>query len=183
MKSSALSLLSSQGAPWPDSLNVAKILQQNGYQTAIFGKWHLKKEPSGFDKYMVLPGQGLYKDPILKTKDNWKDEYGGGKEYKGFSSDVIADFSLDWLKDRDPEKPFFLMCHFKATHEPFDYPDRHKDLYTDIEIPYPESLLDHGPETTGRLFVGQTLENLGIFLPPSWGARGGAGPVLSSPNL
>ncbi len=145
----------------PDSLNVAKILQQNGYQTAIFGKWHLKKEPSGFDKYMVLPGQGLYKNPILKTKDDWKDEYGGGKEYKGFSSDVIADFSIEWLDSIDSEKPFFLMCHFKATHEPFDYPDRHKDLYQGIDIPYPESIFDKGPETTGRLSKGQTLENLG----------------------
>ncbi len=146
----------------PDSLNVAKLLQQNGYQTAIFGKWHLKKEPTGFDKYMVLPDQGLYKDPILKTKDNWQDGNKGGREYKGFSSDVIADFSIEWLDERDPEKPFFLMCHFKATHEPFDYPDRHKDLYQDIEIPYPENIFDEGPETTGRLAVGQTLENLSM---------------------
>jgi len=145
----------------PDSLNVAKILQQNGYQTAMFGKWHLKKEPSGFDKYMVLPGQGLYKDPVLKTADNWKDGYEGGKEYKGFSTDVIADFSIEWMKNRDVDKPFFLMCHFKATHEPFDYPERHKDLYQNTEIPYPESIFDSGPETTGRLFAGQVLENLG----------------------
>ncbi len=77
----------------PDSLNVAKILQENGYQTAIFGKWHLKKEPSGFDKYMVLPDQGVYKNPVLKTVDNWEDGNKGGKEYPGFSTDVIADFS------------------------------------------------------------------------------------------
>jgi arylsulfatase A-like enzyme len=145
-----------------DSLNVAKILQTNGYQTAIFGKWHLKKEPAGFDKYMVLPDQGLYKDPILKTVDNWEDSNKGGKQYKGFSTDVIADFSIEWLKSINPEQAFFLMCHFKATHEPFDYPDRHKDLYQNIEIPYPESLFDEGPETTGRLFKGQTLENLSM---------------------
>ena len=52
------------------------------------------------------------------------------------------------------------MTHFKATHEPFDYPDRHKDLYKDIEIPEPQSLLDFSPETTGRSFVGQKLDNL-----------------------
>ena len=54
----------------PDSLNVAKILKNNGYQTSIVGKWHLKKEPSGFDYYKVLPGQGLYNDPYFKTKEN-----------------------------------------------------------------------------------------------------------------
>ena len=149
------------GKLFPDSLNVARILQENGYQTAIFGKWHLKKEPSGFDKYMVLPDQGLYWDPILKSKEDWQDGFKGGMEYKGFSSDVIADFSIEWLKERDQEKPFFLMTHFKATHEPFDYPDRHKELYAGIDIPEPSSLFDKGPAETGRLFEGQILENLG----------------------
>ena len=96
----------------PDSNNVAKEFQAVGYETAIIGKWHLKKEPNGFDHYMVLPGQGRYHNPILKTKENWEDQYGGGKEYKGFSTDVITDFSLDWLKNRDSSKPFFLMTFF-----------------------------------------------------------------------
>ena len=145
----------------PDSMNIAKVLQSNGYQTAIIGKWHLKKQPSGFDHFIVLPGQGRYHNPILKTKDNWEDRNKGGKEYQGFSSDVITDHSLKWLEERDPEKPFFMMTHFKATHEPFDYPERHKDLYVDEEIPEPESLYDFSPETNGRTFIGQKLENLG----------------------
>ncbi len=145
----------------PDSNNIAKVLKNNGYQTAIVGKWHLKKQPSGFDYFNVLPGQGRYHNPILKTKDNWLDHYKGGKEYEGFSSDVITDFSIEWLKNRDTEKPFFLMTHFKATHEPFDYPERHKDLYKDVEMPEPESLYDFSPQTTGRSFIGQKLENLG----------------------
>jgi len=145
----------------PDSMNIAKVLQANGYQTAIVGKWHLKKQPSGFDYFNVLPGQGRYHNPIMKTKENWQDRYKGGKEYKGFSADVIADFSIDWLKNRDVEKPFFLMTHFKATHEPFDYPERHKDLHEDIELPEPESLYDFGPEATGRSFTGQKLDELG----------------------
>ena len=145
----------------PDSNNIAKVLQNNGYQTAIVGKWHLKKQPAGFDYFNVLPGQGRYHNPIMKTKENWEDHYKGGKEYEGFSSDVITDFAIDWLENRNAEKPFFLMTHFKATHEPFDYPERHKDLYKDIEMPEPESLYDFGPESTGRSFVGQKLENLG----------------------
>ena len=54
-----------------DSLNIAKVLQKNGYETAIIGKWHLKKEPTGFDYYNVLNDQGRYWDPILKTVDNF----------------------------------------------------------------------------------------------------------------
>lgn len=145
----------------PDSMTIAKVLQSHGYQTAIIGKWHLKKKPSGFDHFMALPGQGRYHDPILKTADNWEDHTKGGKEYKGFSTDVIAGSSIEWLKNRDQDRPFFLMAHFKATHEPFDYPKRHEDLYKDVEIPQPESLYDFGPQTTGRSFIGQKLENLG----------------------
>jgi arylsulfatase A-like enzyme len=145
----------------PDSMNFAKLLQENGYQTAIVGKWHLKKEPTGFDYYMVLPGQGRYVDPILKTKDNWQDGNAGGKEYKGFSADVIADQSIAWLKNRQKDQPFYLSMHFKATHEPYDYPARHKDLLANVEIPYPENFADWGAATTGRTHDGWPLEILG----------------------
>ena len=141
----------------PDYPNVAKHLQSSGYQTAIIGKWHLHSKPSGFDYFNVLPGQGRYWNPKLKTAESWQDGFKGGKEYEGFSTDVITDLSLDWLKSRQEDKPFFLMCHFKATHEPFDYPDRYKDLYKDDTIPEPATLYDFGPATTGRTFEGQVL--------------------------
>ncbi len=143
--------------------NIAKTFSKNGYQTAIIGKWHLVDEPEGFDYFNVLPGQGRYWNPILKTKDNWQDGYdsSGGKEYQGFSTDVITDLTIEYLSKRQREKPFLMFCNFKATHEPFDYPDRYKDLYQGEEIPEPESLYDFGPATTGRTFVGQKLENLG----------------------
>ncbi|WP_242132595.1 sulfatase family protein [Aestuariivivens marinum] len=149
--------------PLPDSHpNIAKTLGDNGYQTAVIGKWHLVKQPEGFQYFNVLPGQGRYWDPILKSKDNWKDGHDGsvGKVHKGFSTDVITDLTIQHLKQRDVSKPFFMMCNFKATHEPFEYPDRFKDLYNDIDIPEPQSLLDFGKGTGGRTFVGQKLENL-----------------------
>ena len=143
--------------------NIAKTLSKNGYQTAIIGKWHLVGEPEGFDYFNVLPGQGRYWNPILKTKENWGDGYdaSAGKEYKGFSTDVIADLTIQHLKKRDTEKPFLMFCNFKATHEPFDYPERYKNLYTNVDIPEPKSLFDFNPETTGRTFIGQKLEKLG----------------------
>ncbi|MBJ6368724.1 sulfatase family protein [Snuella sedimenti] len=144
----------------PDSLNIAKVLRNNGYQTAIIGKWHLKKEPSGFDYYNVLHDQGRYWDPILRTRENFHKPSEEWDVHKGFSTDVIADLSVDWLKERDTTKPFLLMTHFKATHEPFDYPERFNDLYKDQDLPEPESLYDFSPSTTGRSFVGQKLENL-----------------------
>ncbi len=145
----------------PDSINIARVMQQNGYQTALFGKWHLKKKPSGFDHFMVMPEQGVYFDPVFKTEEDWQDDgIAAGRKYPGYNTDVVTDFSIDWMKNRNPDKPFFLMTHFKATHEPFEYPDRLKHLYEDVEIPEPGSLLDFGPETNGRSFKGQKLENM-----------------------
>jgi len=141
--------------------NIAKEMGKGGYQTAIIGKWHLKQEPSGFDYYCVLPGQGLYNNPIMKTKENWKDYNKGGKIYEGFSADIIADKTINWIENRDKSKPFISFCHFKATHEPYDYPERFSNLYSNETIPEPTSLYDNGPNTTGRSLIGQSIDSLG----------------------
>jgi arylsulfatase A-like enzyme len=141
--------------------NIAHELKDVGYQTAIVGKWHLDKMPQGFDYFNVLPGQGYYHDPILKTKEYWQDGYKGGVRHKGFSTDVIADLAIDWMDKTDSDKPFMMMCHFKATHEPYDFPERHKNFNKDVVFPEPESLYDFGKETTGRTINGQSIDNLG----------------------
>ncbi len=145
----------------PKRITVAGRLQAAGYQTALFGKWHLKRKPSGFDTFRVLPGQGRYRNPLLKGPDDWADGNAGGSPVAGFSEDVITNLCLEWLEGRDATRPFLLLCHFKATHEPFDYPERHARLYEDVVMPEPESLYEMGPDSSGRTFAGQTLEVLG----------------------
>lgn len=120
----------------PAHPNVAKHLQRAGYQTAIIGKWHLKTEPSGFDYWNVLPGQGRYNNPVMKSIDK------GQEVHPGFSTDVITDLSMDWLKKRGKSDPFFLMTHFKNCHAPRDYADRHEHLYDGVTIPEPDSLFE-----------------------------------------
>jgi len=137
--------------------NLAKLLQQQGYHTAVIGKWHLKSKPTGFNYFNVLPGQGRYNNPVLRTAENWEQ----GQEYEGFSSDVITRLSLEWMEEQDTQQPFFLMCHFKATHEPFDYPERYDDLYEDVVFPEPAGLFDFRGILSGRTFSGQVLEILG----------------------
>lgn len=156
----------------PEADNVAKHLQRSGYETAIIGKWHLKMQPAGFDYYNVLRGQGRYNNPILYELG--RDFKSGGREHKGHSTDVITDLSLDWLRNRNaPEKPFCLMCHFKAVHEPFYSHDRYRDLYAGQEFPEPEDLF--WPESPqGKRFDGWPLEilaerylkNPGRYAPP-----------------
>ncbi|MEN8115842.1 MAG: sulfatase [Bacteroidota bacterium] len=88
---------------------IPKIFQQNGYQTAIVGKWHLESEPTGFDYWNVLPGQGDYYNPdfIKMGKDT---------VYKGYVTDIITELSKQFLNNRQKDKPFFLMMHHKAPH-------------------------------------------------------------------
>lgn len=118
--------------------NVAKNLSSIGYQTGIVGKWHLGSEPSGFDYYNVLPGQGRYYDPILIEKGHWEDSSGkDGKVYPGHSTDVIADEAIRFMSNTDKDKPFFLMCHFKAPHRWWQPAERFKDLLKDVEVPEP----------------------------------------------
>src|SRR5262245_58798762 len=120
----------------PARLHFVRMLQGSGYQSAIFGKWHLHTNPVGFDAWKILPGQGRYHDPILISMDDKK------SVHKGYSEDVITDLSLEWLKKRDKTKPFILLCHYKAPHRPWDPAPRFADTFKDVTIPEPATLLD-----------------------------------------
>jgi arylsulfatase A-like enzyme len=120
----------------PSRDNVAKELQKAGYQTAMIGKWHLQTDPTGFDYWNILPGQGVYYDPVFINQN-------GRKKYDGYCTDLIADFSLNWLKQRDTKKPFFLMCHHKAPHRPWQPAPKYAKLFDGEAIPEPDNLLDH----------------------------------------
>jgi arylsulfatase A-like enzyme len=120
----------------PSRNHVAKELQRSGYQTAMIGKWHLASDPTGFDYWNILPGQGVYYDPTFING-------GERKQYTGYCTDLIGDFTLDWLKRRDPRKPFFAMCHHKAPHRPWQPAPKYKDLFAGQTIPEPSNLYDH----------------------------------------
>ena len=114
---------------------VPKLLKKEGYQTAIVGKWHLKSTPTGFDHFEVLKGQGQYYNPMLFTN-------GKNINHVGYTTDVITDQALTWLDNRDPDKPFFLMCQHKAPHGKWEPALRHLHEFDDMEIPEPPTLFD-----------------------------------------
>jgi arylsulfatase A-like enzyme len=121
----------------------AKLLQESGYYTAVVGKWHLKTEPTGFDYYNVLPGQGDYFNPRLKEKARgWQDGRDGGAVHEGYVTDVITNAALKVLEDRPKDKPFCLLYHHKAPHDTWEYPARHAHRYADVQIPEPETFYD-----------------------------------------
>lgn len=119
-------------------------MKKLGYQTAIVGKWHLKEEPAAFDYYKVLPGQGSYFDPEFRERGEkpWPKNV---VQTQGHSSDKITDITLEWFKkERDPNKPFFLMHHYKAPHDDFENAPRYEEYLADTFIPEPESLYEIG---------------------------------------
>jgi arylsulfatase A-like enzyme len=159
----------------PSVRTLAHEMQDGGYQTALVGKWHLKKEPAGFDYYMVLPGQGRYHNPILKTAENWEDGDRGGVAYEGYVDDVITEHAIQWLEQRAPDQPFFLCTQFKATHEPFDYPDRYRDFLEEVTLPFPEGIHEDLNES-GKVHPGWPLEILGGRFEQFAGGRYPGGP-------
>lgn len=114
-----------------------KLLQGAGYQTAIVGKWHLVSTPTGFDYSEVLIGQGpYYNPPMLKNGQRTK--------HTGYTTEIITDLALDWLKNqRDESKPFMLMCQHKAPHRNWQPGPKYLDLYEDVTIPEPDNLFDN----------------------------------------
>ena len=109
-----------------------KILQQNGYQTAVIGKWHLSDEPTGFDYWKILDDQGKYYNPDFITAEDTT-------RVTGYAQDLITDYSIDWMKQRNEEQPFFLMVHHKAPHRNWMPALRHTTLYDSVEFPLPDT--------------------------------------------
>lgn len=114
-----------------------EYLQDAGYQTAIFGKWHLNVEPKGFDTFKIFNDQGEYYNPYFRVK--------GSKEYiqeEGYATNLVTNDALDWLVHRDKERPFCLMVHHKAPHRNWMPDLQYLDLYENVEFPEPSTLFD-----------------------------------------
>lgn len=123
---------------------VSKLLQGAGYYTAMIGKWHLGSDPTGFDRWEILPGQGRYHKPVLYDAE-------GARTYDGYVSDVLTDIAIDTLQKRPKDKPFFMMLHHKAPHRPWEPNDKQRQAFANRRIPEPTTLRDDGATRTDAL--------------------------------
>ncbi|MCP5534583.1 MAG: sulfatase [Akkermansiaceae bacterium] len=121
-----------------------KLLQKAGYTTAMIGKWHLVTQPTGFDHWDILPGQGSYYNPDFISEN-------GKERVEGYCTDIITDKAIDWLENRPKDKPFILMCQHKAPHRPWIPAERHYTLFDDVTIPEPDSLFDDYADRSDEL--------------------------------
>ena len=150
----------------PDQFTFARALQDEGYSTAMIGKWHLgdKLDPrrAGFDDYNVLINQGTYYNPEFRTPD-------GNKTIEGYSTDIIADLSIDWLKDaKKRNRPFLLMCQFKAPHRNWQPAMEDLELFKDVEWPLPDDFRDSTQFGSLPDYVQQTRMRVDGHMFPGW---------------
>ncbi|MET0556807.1 MAG: sulfatase [Vicinamibacteria bacterium] len=152
---------------------VASLLQRGGYHTGMVGKWHLGSDPVGFDRWEILPGQGVYFDPEFYTAT-------GEKTYTGrYATDVITDLSLQFLRERPRDRPFFLMMHHKAPHRPWEPTEAHAAHFAPRRIPEPVTFWDSYATRTDALHENQQriaadLTNNDLKIEPPAGLTGPA---------
>ncbi|MBZ5856333.1 sulfatase family protein [Flavihumibacter profundi] len=130
-----------------------KLLGNRGYETAWIGKWHLQSLPQGFDYWTILPDQGNYFQPDFINMKN------DTIRHEGYVTNLISDFSLAWLGERDSSKPFFLVIGEKATHRNW-MPDI-KDLgaFDNVNFPLPENFFDKYDNRRAALEQDMTIDN------------------------
>lgn len=147
--------------------------KQNGYQTVLFGKWHLGSEPKGFDQYkyhVASAQQGVYWDPTYNIN-------GIEQEVKGYATNITTQFALDWMaKERNRQKPFLMLLQYKAPHRPWEPDSIYQNLWDNVEMPYPTSFNDtyEGRELTAgdTEMTMQHLSRRDLKLMPPPGLKG-----------
>ncbi len=113
----------------------AKMLQAAGYHTGMIGKWHLGSDPTGFDRWIILPGQGVYFNPDFLTPH-------GRVTIEGHCTPITTQLGIEFIETRPKDKPFFLMLHHKAPHRAWEPDPKNKELFKNKTFPEPATLWD-----------------------------------------
>ncbi|QDT63311.1 Arylsulfatase [Calycomorphotria hydatis] len=137
-----------------------QLLQEAGYETAFFGKWHMGDDDTpqrGFDYWAAFRGQGTYwPDGHGTTRVVPQADYSGfnvngrRREQRDYITDELTEMSLGWLKRRKSDKPYFLYISHKGVHSDFVPHDRHRGRYAERNWEPPVTLLDTEANRAGK---------------------------------
>lgn len=146
-------------APDPEHLVFfPQYLQKGGYQTGFFGKWHMGNDSDmprpGFDHWESFRGQGDYYNPTLNIN---------GKQvvYRDstYITDLLTEHSIQWLQQRDKDKPFMMYLSHKAVHAEFLPAKRHKGKYRHSPIVLPPSFHTSDTQVTGKVNKSHAIQS------------------------
>lgn len=142
----------------PGTTFFPSYLQKAGYRTGFFGKWHMGAETDepkpGFDKWVSFRGQGTY----LPTAAGLNVD-GRKVPQKGYITDELTDYALDWLGALPREQPYFMYLSHKAVHAEFEPAPRHKGRYKDAKFVYPPTIASSGEMVQHRPMWVQNQRN------------------------
>jgi len=126
-----------------------QYLQKAGYKTGFFGKWHMGGESDapqpGFDRWVSFRGQGTY----LPSKNGLNVD-GKNVPQKGYITDELTDYALDWLKGLKKGQPYFMYLSHKAVHAEFIPAERHKGRYAKEKFEFPPTMAAEGEMARNR---------------------------------
>jgi N-acetylglucosamine-6-sulfatase len=133
--------------PLPSGLlTFPQVLQKHGYRTALIGKWHMGGDSDdprpGFDRWVSFRGQGQYNNPTINFD-------GSRRKVEGYVTDLLTDEALRFVND-NANRPFLLYLAHKAVHADFAPAERHKDMYSNVAIPYPKSMANTEENYKGK---------------------------------
>lgn len=126
-----------------DEVTMADVFLENGYQTAMFGKWHLgdtypsRPQDKGFQYNITHGGGGVGQTPDYWDNDYFDDTYfknGVPTKYEGYCTDVWFDQAIEYIEENKNE-PFFAYISTNAPHLPFNVPLEYYNKYKDLDIP------------------------------------------------
>lgn len=145
-------------APLPAGLVFfPQLLKAGGYQTSFFGKWHMgntdDQPQPGFDHWVSFRGQGVYYDPLFNINGQRIQQPAGS-----YTTDLLTDHAISWMKKRDKKRPFFLYLSHKAVHSEFHPARRHEGKYRDVTVISPPSMYLTATDSSKRF---------GVITPPS----------------
>ena len=142
----------------PGTVLFPQYLQQAGYATAFIGKWHMGGDSDapqpGFHHWVSFLGQGTYLPSANGLNVNGKKV-----PQKGYITDELTDYALEWLNGRKKDQPYFLYLSHKAVHADFVPAERHKGKFASKEFKYPATMPAAGERAQGRPMWVQNQRN------------------------
>jgi N-acetylglucosamine-6-sulfatase len=125
----------------PDTTFFSQCLRKAGYETAYVGKWHMGGEGDdpqpGFDHWVSFRGQGTYLPGKSGLNVN-----GRRVSQKGYITDELTDYAMEWLNARKLDRPFMLYLSHKAVHADFVPAERHRGRYKNKPVTPPGTQAD-----------------------------------------